>query len=377
MQLSEYLDVEKLERYVTEGIVERRYHRTLPLTIYCYSRRATFENLWDDVTTKTRGLIVDAQGTVVARPFEKFFNIDTLDRPETHVSNLPIDVQPVVLDKLDGSLGTIWRYGSFTGIASKGSFQSDHANWANVWYERNCPNPIWPEGYTPQVEMICQSVQRHVVSYDMPDQCVLLALINNETGEELPYNDLYHYAYLNGMKTVDIFSKSVGDVLLEDRENREGYVLSYPRPGQTPLKIKVKHETFLRLQKVMHSISIRAIYESVSEGRRDVLRTWVDQTTPEMAKLIQYWVGKFYDTYARTLLSARNHFLYASELDTRKDFAEYVNTKAGIYAPLVFGLLDNKDIQTMAWKITGDIHKDDLGLPLVTGDPEDDEDERV
>lgn len=378
MNISEYLDVDKLEQYVTEGIVERRYHGVLPLAIYCYSRRATYENIWDDITCKTRGLIVDATGHIVARPFEKFFNLDTLDRPETHISNLPEQnfQQPIVMEKLDGSLGTVWTYGSFTGVASKGSFQSEHAKWASAWYKHYCQNPIWPEGYTPQVEMICQSVQRHVVSYDIPDQLVLLALINNTTGEEMPYNELYYYAGLNGMKVADIFSKSVGDVVNEDRPNKEGYVLSYPRAGQTPLKIKVKHENFLKLQKLVHAITVRSIFESIAEGRRDILQTWIDQTTPELATLIQGQIGFFTEAYGRTLIEARNEFFHAyNHSENRADFARIVNNSN--LSALVFGLLDNKDIRPMAWKHLEKKYKTELGKPLVFTDPEDDEDSRA
>lgn len=374
MHISEYLDVDKLEQYVNEGLVERRYHGVLSLALYCYTRKATFTNTWDDITTRTRGLIVDATGHVVARPFEKFFNLDTSDRPETHISNLPTDIQPIVLEKLDGSLGTVWTYGSFTGVASKGSFQSEHAKWATAWYKHHCENPIWPENHTPQVEMICQSVQRHVVNYDIPDQLILTALINNDTGEEMPYNELYYYAGLNGMKVADIFSKSVGDVINEDRSNKEGYVLSYPRVGQPPLKLKIKHDNFLKLQKLTHAVTVRTIFESLVEGRTDILQTWVDQMPPELAKLIQGQIGFFIEAYTRVLLAARNLFMQAhNRSQTRAEFAEVV--KKNPVSALAFGLLDNKDIRPMAWKHVEKKFKVELGKSLVYADPEDDEDE--
>lgn len=376
MKLQDYLDVEKLERYIEEGIVERRYHGVLPLTLYCYSRRATYEDIWDDITEKTRGLIVDATGEIVARPFEKFFNIETTTRPETWLSNLPTKIQPIILDKLDGSLGTVWKYGSFTGVASKGSFNSEHAHWATGWYHTVCKNAIWPEGYTPVVEMICQSVQRHVVSYDIPDQLILLALINNETGEEMDYNEVYHYAYLNGLKTADIYSKTVGDVLNEDRENKEGYVLSYPRPGKTPLKLKVKHETFLKLQKIVHAATPKSIMEALVDGNRDLIETWIKSASPELSSFVEDWTARIIEVYGR-ILNNSNKLVQNARLRNyeRKECAQFFLLEENKdYAAVCFALLDRKDPKPIVWKLVKEVFQDELHRPVM-GDPEGDDDD--
>ena len=78
MKLAEYLDKDKLRHHINTGLVMERFHDTLPLSIYCYGRKAVFDSVWDDVTTKTRGLIVGPEGEIVARPFEKFFSVDQM-----------------------------------------------------------------------------------------------------------------------------------------------------------------------------------------------------------------------------------------------------------------------------------------------------------
>lgn len=376
MQLKDYLDVDKLERYVEEGIVEKRHHGILPLTLYCYSRRATYEDIWDDITTKTRGLIVDAQGTIVARPFEKFFNVETVSRPETWVSNLPIDAKPETFEKLDGSLGIVWQYGSFSGVASKGSFNSEHAFWATGWYQSHCENAQWPEGFTPVAEMICQGVQRHVVSYDIPDQLILLALINNETGEEADYNTVYHYAYLNGMKTAEIFNKTLGDVLNEDRHNKEGYVLSYRRPGQAPLKIKVKHETFLKLQKIVHAATPKSILEALTEGNAELIQTWIDSASPDLSSFVSKWSTTLINAYGRVSLAAKNLVVNARLRDyTKKEAAEFFLLRENkTLAPICFAMWDGKDTKPVIWKLVEKIYQDELTRKTL-GDPYDDLDE--
>jgi hypothetical protein len=375
MQFDNLVDMANLEKEIENGYIEKRHHGVLPLTLYCYTRKTVYEDHWNNETEVCRGIIVDAQNTVVARTFRKFFNVQTESRPETWLSNIPTQ-EPVVLEKLDGSLGTIWIYGSHTGVASKGSFRSDHALWASYWYEKYCPNPQWPEGYTPVVEMICQSVQRHVVSYDIPDQLILTALINNETGEELPYNDLYHYAFLNGMKAVDIFAKSLGTVLTEDRENKEGYVLSYPRPGQTPLKLKVKHETFLKMQKIVHNATPRNVYEALVAQDHDLLDKWINTPDPTLNMFVQTWASKFIGAYGhavnRAKLLVQNARLRNYE---KREAAEFflLPENRGL-ASIAFAIWDDKDVKPIAWKVVKEVFRDEMNRPVL-GDPDDDLDE--
>lgn len=130
MKLRNYLNEEKLQRYVEDGIVSMKFHNELPLAIFTYSRHCVYTQLWDDVTEKCRGLIVDIDsGDIVARPFEKFFDFGDPRRPETHPENLPARL-PIIVEKLNGSLGIHYQYKGHEGIASKASFHSVHAQWA-------------------------------------------------------------------------------------------------------------------------------------------------------------------------------------------------------------------------------------------------------
>lgn len=384
MKLEEYLDVGKLAQYITQGIVSVRHHPTLPLEIYCYTRKATYDNIWDDVTGRTRGLIVDDEGTVVARPFIKFFNFNTPDKPETLYENLPT-TEPIWLDKLDGSLGILWEYKSkvdgfdvYHGIASKGSFTSDYAVWATDWYHANVINPIWPVGYTPIFEMICQAIQTHVVLYDIPDQLILTALINKETGEEADYNTLYRYAKLNGLNVVEIynFSNDVIDPAYHDRPNKEGYVASWPRPGQPPLKVKFKHETFLKLQKIVHAATPKKILEALVNKDYELLQSWEDGLSHELAEYVREWKDKFTEAYGHILVESKNILNAATrwadsegEPDSRKIIAEYIlKSIRSRFSGVVFSMLDGQErlernlenVSKAAWKIVTEDFKNEL-----------------
>ena len=380
MHLYTLLDIAKLERHIRDGLVTVNQHKELPMRILTYTRKVVLENLWDDVTTKCRGLIVGPNDIIVARPFEKFFNVNTSYRPETHLVNLP-NTTPVVTEKLDGSLGIIWTldYGVMlgtpvSGIATKGSFHSDHANWATEHYIKTYPYAQWPTGYTPIVEIINEQVQHHIVHYGGSGKLVLTALINNNTGEETDYNTLYFWAKRNGMEVVDIFGKTVEDVVAENRTNHEGYVLSYPIPGEPPLKLKIKHENFLSMQKIVHSATPRAILDALEADRFNQITEWVKDVSGPVTDWIQGWVGRF--TKAAADISTKACLLYLQaglNSTTRKDFAKLVIETAPELSSICFALLDKKDYHKHVWLVVRAQFADELAKPFTTASEVDEE----
>lgn len=367
MKLSELLDTDLLQEYIAEGLVEKGACGFAPLDLYAHSRRAVLEQVWDDITETCRGLIVHREtGEIVSRPFRKFFNVDTSWKPETCVSNLPL-TKPVISEKLDGSMGILYQCWVpsqldpegrciLSGIATKGSFHSDQAKWATEWYRDHLQGAEWPEGYTAMFEIIAESVQHHVVHYNGIEELVLLALIKNETGEELNPESLKLWGRRNGVRVTDFYDrKGLGDVLNEDRKNAEGYVLSWPRAGQPPLKIKVKHPSFLDLQKIVHAATPRAILDALMHSNVDLLNSWIGQTNDQLGQWVQSWVVKFNGKYANILLKCRMATNAAiTKNETRKDFALYIQNEASkfeyVHPSVCFAMLDGKDHRPIIWK---------------------------
>ena len=371
MKIEDYLDVGQLVAHIDNNLVENKAHPTLPLNILTYSRTCVFDDVWDDVTCKCRGLIVHNDGTIISRPFPKFFNIDTSYRPETWVSNLPT-TKPHVQEKLDGSLGILYTYEGVSAIASKGSFTSDHANWATKWYQEHCKDAQWPAGYTVVFEMICQEVQTHVVYYDTQDQLVLLALINNETGEEASYENLHYWGTLNEINVVDQYDKTLGTVLNEDRPNTEGYVISWPQAGREPLKIKIKHESFLALQKIVHTATPKTILQALYDGRENEIDKWMTTPSNELNQFVRGWFSRFTSTFGAIMVSASEILVNARlRCTTRKEVAEFfLNDENKFYSTVCFAMLDSKDFKKAIWKVIKDTIKDGEDIHFLTGEDE-------
>jgi RNA ligase len=89
------------------------------LTIWNYSEKVQYENLWDEITLQTRGLVTDNEGNVVARPFKKFFNLE--EGKHTPTSDFE------VFEKMDGSCIILFNYEGEWVFASRGSFTSEQA----------------------------------------------------------------------------------------------------------------------------------------------------------------------------------------------------------------------------------------------------------
>jgi tRNA splicing ligase len=339
MKLAEYLDTKKLLDHIQRGIVQVNFHPTLPLALYHYSRKCLFDHVWDDVTRKCRGLIVDTNTTeIIARPFEKFFSkgqdVETDERLETIDD---VYGPPVIQEKVNGSLGIFWRYGIHWGIATKGSFTSDHAKWATKWLEDHIEEHgklVFPEGYTPVFEIICQTVQEHVIKYKK-DGLFLLAIINNETGEELPPFDVFNYAKKNNLRAPVWHGLSLRDALTGDDwgNHFEGYVVTYHIPGKTPFKLKIKFPTYLENRKKFYE-------EQEAKKQESVLNT---RTTE-------------YDQIFKAVTSIVEEALKVCT--TRKEFAEFFKEETRIkYSSVCFALIDEGDYKKAIWKM---INKEDI-----------------
>lgn len=354
MKLHDYLDIEKLEEQIAEGYVNRNFHKKFTnLAIYTYSRQCTTAYAWNDITCKCRGLIVDTSTwDIIARPFEKFFNLGEAAFPEYSRDNLPKE-QPYITDKLDGNLITLYQWRGTWYAASKGSFHSDYADWANNWLQKNgaraplgtTPNQ-WPQGYTPVFEMIAEELEHHVVHYGKEASGLyLIALINNETGEELNIVSKAVWASVNDVPLIPLLDITLEKALTDNEKNAEGYVLAWPRPGQTPLRVKVKFIDFLRLQKLVHHIGPKEILDYMTQPH---LQCYLDEVLnpetshPEFIKYARAWMDRFNLHYWLIDVQCNNTlgdlFKVLTLESPRKDWAEKI--RATEYPAILFAALD-------------------------------------
>src|SRR5258708_5514757 len=115
MIFSDYIGIGADEfklKYLDTGLVSVAHHKEFPLSLYTYGRKAVHEDVWNQVTTRCRGVIINRDtGEIIARPFEKFHNMGSRRGTSPEYYNIidpnnPFLSQPVVWEKMDGFLAT-------------------------------------------------------------------------------------------------------------------------------------------------------------------------------------------------------------------------------------------------------------------------------
>lgn len=255
-----YLDME-----VEAGNVVANQHPSLPLIQYTYSKECVFQRNWNFTTEMARGLILNsASGHVVATPFPKFFNLG--ERTDT-VPNEPFEV----FEKLDGSLIILFNYLGQWYCATKGSFISEQANWANEWIKPflSKMEQVLHPGYTYLCEAIYPA-NKIVIPYNY-SALVLLAAYDRG-GNELTYNEMEYIATNLHWPLAQRFAfDKVSDLVAHAKElppDVEGWVLRF-RSGY---RLKIKGEAYLRMHRAISKLTPLTVWESMMNGEANMLR---------------------------------------------------------------------------------------------------------
>jgi RNA ligase len=351
MKLFELFSEEDLAAQMEARMVRAVPHPSGMLTLYNYTKVAQFTpELWNHVTDKCRGLIVDADNTIIARPFEKFWNLDDARHPETLTANLP-PTPPVLTRKLDGSLGIGYELEGRWHVATRGAFVSEQAVWASRWLAEHSPS-VWPAGHTPLFEIVFPENQI-VVRYDFAG-LVLLALVKIETGEEVEYRELQHHAERNKMQVVARFDQPLAACLEEDVPNEEGYVAAWPRPGTTPLRVKIKYATYSRLHKLLTQTTALTVWEMLRDGldigevTKDVpaeFREWIDGIEQRLRG--EY---KAIEDAAQAAFASYPGEKNIADAAQKKEFALWVLANHAPLSGILFAIVAGKRYDAMIWK---------------------------
>jgi hypothetical protein len=340
----------RLDAEVESGFISRRKHPDLPLYIYNYTPECVYSNHWNDLTRLCRGLILDEDYNVVARPFEKFFNLNTESELSTRVDKLP-DVAPLVTEKMDGSLGILWRWHGHEGIATRGSFDSEQARWATAHWNTITKLLRWKFDFqwnvTPLFEIIYPE-NRIVVDYHGESKLTLLGVVRNADGSEYTYEEMENTFYPDIVKVYA--GKSLSDCVAESETdvplNTEGYVLRYDTGKRPPLRIKIKFVDYIRLHKIMFSLSTKSIWELAKSGTNpdevffrlpDDARIWATNKYNELQQLFHSYVSQTLEIFNN------------KPTGSRKDMAMYFKQWPEMQS-ICFSLLDKKDASMVIWK---------------------------
>lgn len=337
---SAIVDLEEVARLVASGHLSEQRHQTLGYRILNYTSRTVIEHRWNDTTERCRGLVLDTDDYVVARPVRKFHNFTGV-RPPGFV----LTKSPLVYDKVDGSLGIVVPTPDGPIVATRGSFESEQAVHATeVWAQRYSGVQV-PAGVTLLVEIVYPRNQI-VVDYRDRDELVLLGAIDNRTGADVP---LWEVGWPGSTATLfpghgleSAYRFATGN----DMSEREGVVLVWTRPGHESYRLKVKHPDYIRRHATIFGLSTVSLWRRLAAGDR------LDAIIADLPDELHGWARN----RGEAIQHQRDAFERACRADlalvptdaARADQARLIKNLENPAA--VFRLLDGGDISDMAWK---------------------------
>ena len=256
---------------IEAGYVIVRRHPVLPLSILTYSREAQYDSRWNAVTKTCRGLVVeDGTERIVARPLPKFFNYAEHGRMAYAA---PLPSEPFrIYDKVDGSLGIVFSYDGNWQVASKGSFVSDQAKWAQRRLDARRSALTRLDASLTYCCEIVYPENRIVVDYGSREDLVLLAAFRAEGGE-VPLCDVARQwegigtvveAWDSGQDLDEIAAMLTANTGLDGSvhggADAEGYVVRFA----SGVRVKAKFADYLRLHRLLTGVTERDVWRAAA-----------------------------------------------------------------------------------------------------------------
>jgi RNA ligase len=341
MKLFDYINKNEFEDMVAQGYINISYHPTVDgLRILCYSRECNDEKVWNGTTKKCRGLIVDKDDNIIARPFKKFFNYEEYnDEEKENIDGLACDFNPEIYEKLDGSLGILYWVDDVPYIATKGSFESDQAKHAthllHTKYRHTWDNILRNKTYLFE---IIYPEDLHVVSYPGVDELFLLAIISTENSFEYPVEiakDYFPVAkkyYCNDWKNIRN---------IVDGTNREGFVVKIG-----PMRIKMKYEEYWRLHYLKAGLSEKMIRRCLVDGDMGPVNEALTMFDEEHVLYYKRIMDKYTDKFAEIIDKCVEE--YRNDFETQKDAAAYFFTCR--YPHILLRMYKGQPYEQITWK---------------------------
>jgi RNA ligase len=243
-----------------QAAVDRGHVRTTSddtgLHLFCYTDACVYDRAWDEFTLLARGVILgSADKKVMATPFPKFFNVG---EGQHSIPAVPFET----FEKLDGSLIIIFNHQGKWRTATKGSLNSDQAQWAAKQLAKADLSKL-----VPGVTYLCEAIypeNRIVVHY--PYEGLVLLAAYHEDGHEFTTGELLACGALMDWRVATRYAYSSVAELLEVSAtlpaSEEGFVIRF----ENGLRLKVKGDEYCRIHRLVSNLTPLAMWDALLRG---------------------------------------------------------------------------------------------------------------
>lgn len=273
--------------------------------------------------------------SIVALPFEKFFNVHEYDYDSNHdlketfkqrygiecdsetVMSLCNDPETIIMDKRDGSIITFFTLDSELDCKSNSSLTSDYKFEALNILKNSQPElydrikNICSEGYSVCTEYTSKNPYRQIVLPYQEDLIVVTGVRSHVDGSYMPYQTMIDVFGTDNV--VESYSKNI-DLSVYDESDIEGYVVWHQPTG---LHFKLKTKWYLERHRIKAAILTPSnVWELYINGDIDD----VGASVPESNKSIfEYFMQESEHLYNEIVHMGISLYEQHKHLD-RKDF---------------------------------------------------------
>lgn len=338
--MDEINSVEDIQRLAVAGFDNWGEHGHVNVTergdllLFDYTTAAHIANRWNAFECMSRGLIINRRtGEIIARPFDKFFYwLSEGRRVRGHIVT--------VMEKLDGSLGILYRHKGEYHVTTKGSFFSPQARWATAHLREHYDLTDLGDEWTLLFEIIYPD-NRIIVDYGTREELILLAARNRFTGEFMPFfPDLFNLAEQYGFILPHVYSfNSVDDIIAAtalDDPNFEGWVVEFS-DGQ---RFKFKIDRYVEIHKLIRGLDFPTIAKAIANNDINyILNTIPDDFLGDVKQWVTQIQGMVQD------ISDQTRMIYATAPTTsRAELEQWAETHHPRLAPYLLALYDGDDL---------------------------------
>jgi len=343
MKYLERVDWNVLNTYIDNNLIIKNKHPEYNIWILNYAPKTQAKKYWDEYTMSCRGMVIDVEGNILARPFQKFKNYEEHDPSEIDMSQ-KFDI----FEKMDGSLIIVFYYEPRMEwiVASRGSFISEQSLEAKKMLDVNVYDKL--SKIDTYLFEILYPENRIVVDYGNRRELVLLARIETKTGFELYYEDLaqWYSKWFTVVKKYDIKNvKNLIELKALEEDNREGFVIRFTNG----FRVKVKFTEYIRLHGILTNVSNLTVWEHLKNHYNfDEL---LDRVPDEFYDWLQRTVKILQEEFNKVERLALLEFVriyHINGITDRKDFAmEALKTE---HRSILFKLYDKRSYDDIIWK---------------------------
>ena len=303
------------------------------------------------IRRECRGLKFDAQtGSIIARPYHKFFNVN--ERAETQANSLNLAEPHQILEKLDGSMihavpvGREFRFCTKMGITDV-SLPVEEFVVRNPRYYQ-LVRDMYELGTTAIFEW-CSPQQRIVIDYGH-DQLILTAIRDTVTGVYWIYDNLRAIGTEYNVPVVGQLAGTMANMEhliahTRDLVDVEGYVVRWANGHMT--KIKADHYVLLHRTKDQVRLE-KSVVELLVSERADDVKPLLD--SKDLEKFVQF-ENDFWHGVDQTTVQLEEVYAQGNRYESRRDFAvEFVTQQPAHLRPLLFSMRNGEQARDLVVK---------------------------